>query len=48
MGGVVNGGAWLTIDGRRSDIHHRDLDVIHPGRCAVGSRRADRPWPVGD
>jgi predicted nucleotidyltransferase len=27
-GGVFNGGAWLTIDGRRSDIHYRDLDVV--------------------
>lgn len=27
-GGVFNGGAWLQIDGRRSDVHFRDLDVI--------------------
>ncbi|GGW59919.1 nucleotidyltransferase domain-containing protein [Streptomyces griseoloalbus] len=27
-GGVFNGGAWLTIDGRRVDIHYRDLDVV--------------------
>ena len=26
--GVFNGGAWLEIDGRRSDVHYRDLDVI--------------------
>jgi hypothetical protein len=26
--GVFNGGAWLEIDGRRTDIHYRDLDVI--------------------
>jgi Nucleotidyltransferase domain len=26
--GVFNGGAWLQIDGRRSDVHYRDLDVI--------------------
>ncbi|MCL2795148.1 MAG: nucleotidyltransferase domain-containing protein [Microbacteriaceae bacterium] len=25
---VFNGGAWLTIDGRPSDVHYRDLDVI--------------------
>lgn len=25
-GGVFNGGAWLTIDGRRVDVHYRDLD----------------------
>lgn len=29
-GGVMNGGAWLTIEGRRVDIHYRDLnDVEH-------------------
>ncbi len=27
-GGVFNGGAWLTIDGRRADVHYRDLAVI--------------------
>lgn len=27
-GGVFNGGAWLTVDGRRIDVHYRDLDVI--------------------
>lgn len=27
-GGVFNGGAWLTIDNRRVDVHYRDLDVI--------------------
>ncbi|OIJ89151.1 nucleotidyltransferase domain-containing protein [Streptomyces colonosanans] len=27
-GGVFNGGAWLTIEGRRVDIHYRDLDVV--------------------
>ncbi|SDI77554.1 hypothetical protein SAMN05216555_104202 [Arthrobacter cupressi] len=27
-GGVFNGGAWLEIDGRRVDIHYRDLDVV--------------------
>ena len=26
--GVFNGGAWLEIDGRRSDVHYRDLDVV--------------------
>jgi predicted nucleotidyltransferase len=26
--GVFNGGAWLRIDGRRVDVHYRDLDVI--------------------
>ncbi|MBF6329186.1 nucleotidyltransferase domain-containing protein [Nocardia transvalensis] len=27
-GGVFNGGAWLTIDGRNVDVHYRDLDVV--------------------
>lgn len=27
-GGVFNGGAWLTIDGRRVDVHYRDLDEV--------------------
>lgn len=27
-GGVFNGGGWLTVDGRRVDVHYRDLDVI--------------------
>lgn len=27
-GGVFNGGAWLTIDGRCDDVHYRDLDVV--------------------
>jgi len=27
-GGVFNGGAWLEIDGRKADVHYRDLDVV--------------------
>jgi predicted nucleotidyltransferase len=27
-GGVFNGGAWLEADGRRVDVHYRDLDTI--------------------
>jgi predicted nucleotidyltransferase len=27
-GGVFNGGAWLTIEGRRVDVHYRDLNVV--------------------
>jgi predicted nucleotidyltransferase len=26
--GVFNGGAWLEIDGRRCDVHYRDLDTV--------------------
>lgn len=27
-GGVFNGGAWFTVDGRRVDVHYRDLGVV--------------------
>jgi hypothetical protein len=27
-GGIFNGGAWLDIDGRRVDVHYRNLDVV--------------------
>ncbi|MFI2422657.1 nucleotidyltransferase domain-containing protein [Streptomyces sp. NPDC018955] len=27
-GGVFDGGAWLTVDGRRVDVHYRDLDSV--------------------
>jgi predicted nucleotidyltransferase len=27
-GGVFNGGAWLEVDGRRVDVHYRDLDAV--------------------
>jgi len=27
-GGVFNGGAWLTVDGRSVDVHYRDLDDV--------------------
>ncbi|GAA2278141.1 nucleotidyltransferase domain-containing protein [Kitasatospora cystarginea] len=27
-GGVFNGGAWLEVDGRRIDVHYRDLDDV--------------------
>ncbi|WEV25275.1 nucleotidyltransferase domain-containing protein [Streptomyces sp. 71268] len=27
-GGVFNGGAWLTVDGRRVDVHYRDLGAV--------------------
>lgn len=27
-GGVMNGGAWLTIEDRRVDVHYRDLDEV--------------------
>lgn len=27
-GGVINGGVWLNIDGRRVDVHYRDLTEV--------------------
>ncbi|MFI0819118.1 nucleotidyltransferase domain-containing protein [Streptomyces sp. NPDC021098] len=27
-GGVFNGGAWLTVDGRHVDVHYRDLGAV--------------------
>lgn len=27
-GGVFNGGAWLDVDSRSTDVHYRDLDVV--------------------
>jgi predicted nucleotidyltransferase len=27
-GGVMNGGAWLAIDGRKVDVHYRDLAEV--------------------
>jgi hypothetical protein len=27
-GGVFNGGAWLEVDGRRVDVHYRDLNSV--------------------
>ncbi|GIF78228.1 nucleotidyltransferase domain-containing protein [Asanoa siamensis] len=27
-GGVFNGGAWLTVEGRKVDVHYRDLTVV--------------------
>src|SRR5215472_5368591 len=27
-GGVMNGGAWLTVGNRRVDVHYRDLDDV--------------------
>jgi predicted nucleotidyltransferase len=27
-GGVFNGGGWFEVDGRRVDVHYRDLEVV--------------------
>ena len=38
-GGVFNGGAWLLIDGRRVDVHYRDLDSIEHELAESGQGR---------
>ena len=38
-GGVFNGGAWLTIDDRRVDVHYRDLDIVQHERAEAESNR---------
>ena len=43
--GVFNGGAWLMIDGRKSDVHYRDLDVVD--REIAASRSAVSPSAPG-
>jgi Nucleotidyltransferase domain len=39
--GVFNGGAWLEIDGRKSDVHYRDLDVVDREIAASREGRFD-------
>jgi len=41
-GGIYNGGAWLEIEGRRTDVHYRDLAAVdheiaeaHAGRVHI-------------
>ncbi|MFJ8543136.1 nucleotidyltransferase domain-containing protein [Streptomyces sp. NPDC093586] len=40
-GGVFNGGAWLTIDERRVDLHYRDLDVVEHETARARAGRFD-------
>ena len=37
--GVFNGGAWLEVDDRRTDVHYRDLDVIDREMAAAQEGR---------
>lgn len=39
--GVFNGGAWLEIDGRKSDVHYRDLDTVDREIAASRDGRFD-------
>lgn len=38
-GGVFNGGAWLTIEGRAVDVHYRDLTVVEHERAEAEAGR---------
>jgi predicted nucleotidyltransferase len=42
--GVFNGGAWLNIEGRRTDVHYRDLDDVehHLAEAHAGRFRIER------
>lgn len=42
-GGVFNGGAWLHVDGRRVDVHYRDLTDVehHLAEARVGRFRIE-------
>jgi hypothetical protein len=40
-GGVFNGGAWLTVDGRRADVHYRARPLTRdPSDPVAGARPA--------
>src|SRR5262245_10097751 len=43
-GGVFNGGAWLTVDDRRVDVHYRDIDEVeyHLAQARAGRFRIER------
>ncbi len=42
-GGIFNGGGWLEIDGRRADVHYRDLDDVehHLAEARAGRFRIE-------
>jgi predicted nucleotidyltransferase len=37
--GVFNGGAWLEVDGRRTDVHYRDLEDVDRETAAAAEGR---------
>ncbi len=41
-GGVMNGGAWLTVGGRRVDVHYRDLDEVEYWLAEAEAGRSSR------
>ena len=46
-GSIVNGGAWLTIDGTRVDLIYRDLDEVLRWTAAAGDGRFEIRREVG-
>jgi hypothetical protein len=46
-GSIVNGGAWLTIDGARVDLIYRDLDEVLHWTAAAGDGRFEIRREVG-
>lgn len=43
-GGVMNGGAWLTIEDRRVDVHYRDLDDVELRLAEAGAGRFHKEY----
>ena len=46
-GGIVNGGAWLTVDGTKVDLIYRDLDEVLRWTAAAGDGRFEIHREVG-
>ncbi len=46
-GRVVNGGAWLTIDGTKVDLIYRDLDEVLRWTAAAGDGQFEIHREVG-
>ena len=46
-GTIVNGGAWLTVDGARVDLIYRDLDEVLRWTAAAGDGRFEIRREVG-
>jgi hypothetical protein len=46
-GSIVNGGAWLTVDGARVDVIYRDLDEVLRWTAAAGEGRFEIRREVG-
>jgi len=46
-GGIVNGGAWLTVDGTKVDLIYRDLDEVLYWTAAAGDGQFEIHREVG-